>query len=475
MLNVKHDNVASALNRTKTNQVDSIFDNLPENVATRGARQKVTRLLRNCVEPERTGVLASIVTSKKFEMICVTVVVFNAAFAAFVSDEEMYFTNEARARSEATQAQSYFIQLVEIALLAFYFVELFLKWMVHGLFMFVNLDWRWNVFDCALVLFTAFDMFTAAVLKDGGGTNMSFMRIFRLLRVTKVLRLFRAFRLFTELRLMLNALAHSFVTLYWAMAMLIIILFVMALVFVQGSANYLKEQGHELSDNTFEDFMTHFGSVFETMISLYKAMTGGNDWGIYFDLLVRVGPFYATAFLSYTAFFCFALFNILTGMVVENVVKAASRDDEVRVFDFRRKKHDDCHDLARLFNQLDSSHRGKITAAELELGLSCEPVQIMMEKVELDPKDTELFFAMLSAVSENGEVDVNAFVDGCMHLRGPAAGIDLQAVLFEMRGMSKQVRSIRRIVDGLCSDVLTATSVSPRLVAEVTDASAAQV
>merc|ERR1719329_1808681 len=100
-------------------------------------------------------------------------------------------------------------------------------------------------------------------------------------------------------------------------------------------------------------------------------------------------------------------------MVVQNVMTATSRDNEVRRFEFRMKKRRELTDLAKLFRALDANRNGKINAEELQKGLQSEAVQILMDKAELDPKDTELFFTMLAGMNREDEVDVNHFVDAC--------------------------------------------------------------
>merc|ERR1719329_1116472 len=102
-----------------------------------------------------------------------------------------------------------------------------------------------------------------------------------------------------------------------------------------------------------------------------------------------------------------------------------------------------------------------------------------MDTVDLDPKDAEIFFAMLASISSEGsdldpmselEVDINAFVYGCMNLRGPAAGIDLQALMFETRIMAQHIKFIREMVcdlrescHGRCLVELARTSEDPNI------------
>merc|ERR1719162_2071608 len=61
-----------------------------------------------------------------------------------------------------------------------------------------------------------------------------------------------------------------------------------------------------------------------------------------------------------------------------------------------------------------------------------DSAKTLMRSLELDPKDFEMFFCMLSSISGTSKVDINCFVDGCMYVRGPAASLDVQCLRFEV-------------------------------------------
>lgn len=47
------------------------------------------------------------------------------------------------------------------------------------------------------------------------------------------------------------------------------------------------------------EVMEHFGSVLKTMLSLYMAVTGGNDWSLYYSILGQLGSFYHFLFIAW--------------------------------------------------------------------------------------------------------------------------------------------------------------------------------
>merc|ERR1711920_117172 len=53
----------------------------------------------------------------------------------------------------------------------------------------------------------------------------------------------------------------------------------------------------------------------------------------------------------------------------------------------------------------------------------------------LDIKDAEMFFHMLTAVTEEEEVNIQTFVEGALRMRGVASSLDLYTLSFEVKIM----------------------------------------
>merc|ERR1719162_1643828 len=149
--------------------------------------------------------------------------------------------------------------------------------------------------------------------------------------------------------MMMAAVRHSVSALLWAMVMLMFFLYVFALIFVQGFTNYLTDNIDSLEDHEVDLVFQHFGSVMRCAVSLYKAGLGGDDWSVYQDIANQFHWAYGILFLFYIAFFSFTVTNILTGMIVENIVGLGARDEENVLLEFRRTQNDVVEDAQRLF------------------------------------------------------------------------------------------------------------------------------
>merc|ERR1712048_62494 len=105
--------------------------------------------------------------------------------------------------------------------------------MGEGVFFF-GPEWSWNLLDTFLVLTSLAD----AVLTVAG-FEMTYVRLLRLLRMTRTTRVIRLLRFFRTLRMMLLSALNSVVPLLWAMLFLMLMIFVFAVVLLQGTAVYV--------------------------------------------------------------------------------------------------------------------------------------------------------------------------------------------------------------------------------------------
>merc|ERR1712178_656207 len=119
--------------------------------------------------------------------------------------------------------------------------------------------------------------------------------------------------------------------------MLAFIFCIFALIFLQGLTDHILLYTGDNRERFKQDVMEHFGSLGASMKSLYMSVTGGQDWVVYVKIAAQAGWVYELSFIFFTFFFSFAVFNIITGMLVEKSVAAAQPDREDRVLLQRHK------------------------------------------------------------------------------------------------------------------------------------------
>jgi hypothetical protein len=385
-------------------------------------------------EPRREGWLASIVKSQRFETLCSFVILLNAGFVAYTADQAMKHVGE---------RPVFFIVSTEIVFTAVYTLELLLRISVHRIHFFVNDQMRWNWLDFVLVLMSIADTMSELLIEGGHKGNVGFMRMLRICKLAKVLRAFRAMRFFKELAIMLNSFRHTMTALFWSFVMLVFMLYIFAVLFLQGMTHYLAEEGKHLDANQQRQIAQHFGSMADALFSLYSAATGGDDWAVYYRVVKKSGGAYAGLFIFFTGFFTFAVFNIITGFFVEKAVSAATPDRDDMILASKLKARETAKEFRHLCSVLDQDQTGTITWKDFERHMQNEVMVAYMASIGLEVHEVELFFRVVAGAAA-GEISIERFVDGCMQMKGAATGIDMQRQLFEMHLLADGLAQFER-------------------------------
>lgn len=366
-----------------------------------------------------------IVLNSKFEMASTFVIMANGVLA-------WYGTDQQRVSEDGSLPK--WMQRAEQAFLCIYWIEFLIKLFVYRVSFFCNEDWKWNLFDCLVCLQGMYDELTAAFLFEHSASSITYMRLLRLFKLGKVFRMFRAFRVIRELRVMFHSVVDSMVSMFWSIIMLVFFMYIFALVFMQGiNAALHGEDAPDISDEERRNLDTYFQSTLDAMLSLYMATSGGTDWELFFNLLGVGGVTYQVIFLMYVVFTTFALFNILTGILVDKVSSQALTDREDMFLEWRLRKMGDIKELKALCHSIDSDGDGKISWDELQSHFKSDQVIAYLDSMDLRIHDAELFFTVLQQICGNDDIDIDMFVEGCMKMKGPASGIDQHALAFQLK------------------------------------------
>lgn len=94
---------------------------------------------------------------------------------------------------------------------------------------------------------------------------------------------------------------------------------------------------------------------------------------------------------------------------------------------------------------IDEDRSGQITYTEFEKAMSSSSTIALLDEVGLNITDARVFFDMLLRLSDDRKVNSDAFVNGCLHVRGKAAAFDMQILLFETRVLVKKMQTSLRL------------------------------
>lgn len=327
---------------------------------------------------------------------------------------------------------------VDIFFTVFFAVEVLLRAYVLRSRFFLGKDKGWNIFDTIIV--------TSAILEEvlQIGTSTTVIRILRILRLVRIIRFIKVMRIFSDLRAMVRGIINSVLSLVWAIILLLMIMFTAAVFITQVLTSHLQEQSPPMSAEQQDDALKHFGSLMTTIYSLYKAISGGGDWGEYSDSLFMISPIMGVFFCLYIAFTVFAVLNVVTGVFVDGAITSAQRDAESEIMSQTAERTRHIEDVRSIFKRADVDQTGSLDWTEFEQHFGDACVQAYFRRLQLDIDGEEALRDLWSMLDFDGDgsVDMNEFLDGCSRLKGNASSLDLARLTHNQARMEKRLVGI---------------------------------
>lgn len=351
---------------------------------------------------------------------------------------------------------------MEWGFLCWFTIELSLHLIAYRWHFFVGKNWHWNLFDLFLVLNAAVEIMVPSLF-----ANMSFLRICRVFRLIRVVRLVRTVKWLRSLRTMLFAIIKSMSCLLWAFVMILLVMFVFGIIFGNAAASYFETL--DLNDPkevaNAENLHTLFGSMYESCVSLFCAIFGGNDWMYYGDL-IRIlddGDLYFMFFVFYIGFCLVGLLNVVTGIFVDSAVCTRTEDEVVD--SYREDLQRTSDEVKRIFNAADVETSGHLTLEAFEKCLNQNAwVAAYFAGLDIGADDAGTIFTLMDT-NNSGDITVDEFVKGTMKLKGLAKSIDIFAIMFDLTRLGLQVQKLCSFVEDQFRDIKRMVQPQRRLTA----------
>jgi len=270
--------------------------------------------------------------------------------------------------------------------------------------------------------------------------NLGFLRILRTFRAFRVLRVIRVFRFFKELRLMVASIMCCMVSLSWAFTLLVAVMYIFAVVLLQGASDFLHSELPHVPDDLHEALAEDFGDITRTIFSLTQAVSGGRSWGEYAAPFIQISAWYGVCFTVFVTFVIFGVLNILTGVFVESTSAVASFDKELVIQEEISRNESVVNQIRALFREIDVDNSGTLTYKELTRNLKDERVKAYFSVLQMDVSEAQGLFQLLDR-DESGEVSIEEFIMTCMRLKGNARSIDLATMLFESKRLHSMIKT----------------------------------
>lgn len=323
-------------------------------------------------------------------------------------------------------------------------IDLGLRWGCDGFIDFFRTkDVGWNTFDTVIVGFglldTLFEVITVAMDSSNDGTtatisktaNISLLRVLRVVRVVRVARVIRVMRFFRELRMMVFSIIGSMKSLMWVTCILGMMFYVFGISFTSATTQYLSTwEARQSSAN--EILVSCFGRLDDSVLTLFMAMSGGQDWGVYYEAVERLPALNRFLFIVFILFSIFAVVNVVTGIFVETAMQCNHRDREIVIHEELQAKETYLEQMRDVFEEMDKDGTGFISNEEFEKSLDDESVIAYFNFLKLDVSDASVLFELMD-YDQSGEVSINEFILGCYKLQGESRSLDVKIMQAEVR------------------------------------------
>jgi len=272
------------------------------------------------------------------------------------------------------------------------------------------------------------------------------LRILRLTRVIHGSRFIRTSRFFRELRIMVTSLTGAMRTLVWSVVLMVCMLLVFGVFITDGAVAFQMSSAKETRSIAEGEEVRHFfGSVSESTVSLYMAVSGGIDWGELWKALKPLPWEYAAGFLTFMTFTFFALFNVVTSVFVETAMQRSQNDRDLLVQQEMEQKVEFVDTMQRVFEELDSDGSGSLSLDEFEAQLDDEHILSFMSTLELDIDQVRTLLTLLDR-DGSGSVDIEEFVEGCLRLKGGAKAMDMAILQYQVEYIVNTVAQLGQVI-----------------------------
>lgn len=383
-----------------------------------------------------------------YELAQAVVIVLNAIFVIWET-QRLAALAAAEARAGELDKDAEYFGRASDAFCLLFLIDLALRSITERWHFFRSKDGGWNVFD----IFVCFLAVAESIVQHafpGEAAWRSFLRQFSMLRILRLLRVIRAARalkvlkFIRELRLMVFSLTSSLRSFLWSVVLILIILLVFGVYFTDGAIAYCLRHNLMHADSTAE-LRKHFGSLPASTLSLFMAMSGGEDWATILSSLEPLSRQYTFLFLIFISFAILALLNVVTAVFINAALQRSNNDRELAVQQELESKDELAAIIQQVFIELDVNHSGSLSIDEFEKHIDDEKIQAYLRSRQIDICQVRTIFALLD-VDGTGDVDMEEFVQGVLRLKGGATSMDLAVLTYRVEYILHRMSALTKLL-----------------------------
>eukprot|EP00928_Gymnodinium_smaydae_P006331 TRINITY_DN12234_c0_g2_i2.p1 TRINITY_DN12234_c0_g2~~TRINITY_DN12234_c0_g2_i2.p1 ORF type:complete len:666 (-),score=101.63 TRINITY_DN12234_c0_g2_i2:122-2119(-) len=325
---------------------------------------------------------------------------------------------------------------------------------------FMGPDKHWNRFDAFIVILGIVDLLmTLGTALSAYGTasfnasSFTALRIVRLVRLSRLARLIRV-PIFRELKLMLYGILALLRTLFCAMMLLFLTVYLLSIIIVQvipDSSEFVTGQ-HLLFADLPKSMFTVFrclmlgdcSSIAGTPIALHMQ----DEFGWMFTLIYSC----ACIIMNY------GVASLITALVVDSTLNAAKLVEFKQTLNRDEKVKTACrlHKLAALLEESQQNYVGNTFVSEdntllfmtrgmFEHAMRENPIKKLLDELDIDEVDQQDLFDAMDA-DGNGRIEIEELVQGVIKMRGKARKVDVVAARLMLKTLNNRIAKLDSMI-----------------------------
>jgi hypothetical protein len=246
-----------------------------------------------------------------------------------------------------------------------------------------------------------------------------------LLKIAKYLTFFR------ELRLMIFGLIASLRSLLWSFVMLGLVVYIFSIVFVQATISFLQRDDFGAPQELRDEYVEWFGSVQVSMRTLLVAISGGEDWAQFCNMMEAVSPIYSLIFILYIMLVFHGVLHVIASIFVDSAMNTSRQEKDELIIQEMNNKDSYMALINAVLQEADKDGSGTVSWGEFQKYLEDPRMTDFLKAIEFDVTEARGLYKLLD-VDESDEVPIEEFVTGCFRLKGNATKpLDLASLMHE--------------------------------------------
>eukprot|EP00811_Abedinium_folium_P026124 NODE_3799_length_1983_cov_10.125539.p1 GENE.NODE_3799_length_1983_cov_10.125539~~NODE_3799_length_1983_cov_10.125539.p1 ORF type:complete len:593 (+),score=114.51 NODE_3799_length_1983_cov_10.125539:98-1780(+) len=378
--------------------------------------------------------LLRVMNTPMFEMSVIFIVL---AYAANLGVQTDYVS---RKPSNSLPAS---LHAIETAFCVFFVIEMVVKLYVYRKSFFYGSMRYWNMLDLMVVMVVLFEPLVNLVGTVTAQSVFENAVLSRALRVFRIVRLVRITGL-GKLRKLIRTMASSLHSVGWAGLMMLFWIYIFAVIVTSAVSTYRVSPHSDAG--VVETLEYYYGTLPRTLLSVYQAVSGGEDWRSMSEpLLNHVSVGLGILFVVFVFSITLVMVNVVAGSFVDNTIREGLEID-------RREKE---ARINYLCTQLDLDNNGAISLDEFSNQLNSPTMRQLLDLMDLNLHEAEEFFQVIAGGTAQS-IAMTDLRNGCVRLQKPPTRADLLRLHEELekltmavdRGSGGRVRSSLTSADG---------------------------